>query len=149
MFRLLLEHTTEKGLQKEQRRRNRAPNADYTELDRLHSVAEAALLNPGAEVVICDEGHRIKNSATALTVLLKQVATRRRVVLTGFVLRSDKCNCSYCLIITVQISTAKQPWRVLVHGGLCAPGISWSVRPALGFHVLTCHRLRQRFQQHV
>ena len=42
------------------------------------------LLNPGPEVVICDEGHRIKNSQTNLSIVLNKIKTKRRIVLTGF-----------------------------------------------------------------
>lgn len=46
------------------------------------------LVNPGADVVILDEGHRIKNSATHISTLINQVRTRCRICLTGYPLQN-------------------------------------------------------------
>ena len=42
------------------------------------------LLAPGPELIICDEGHKIKNNNTRMANSLKQVLTKRRVCLTGY-----------------------------------------------------------------
>lgn len=34
------------------------------------------LLNPGADLVVCDEGHRIKNDAAHISLALKKIKTR-------------------------------------------------------------------------
>ncbi|CAG0880380.1 unnamed protein product [Cyprideis torosa] len=41
------------------------------------------LLNPGADILVCDEGHYLKNVKSQLCQSLKDVRTRRRIVLTG------------------------------------------------------------------
>lgn len=46
------------------------------------------LVNPGADVIILDEGHRIKNSATHISALINQVRTRSRICLTGYPLQN-------------------------------------------------------------
>lgn len=53
--------------------------------DEIHE----ALVKPGPDLVICDEGHRIKNSHASISVALKQIRSKRRVVLTGYPLQNN------------------------------------------------------------
>lgn len=40
------------------------------------------MCNPGPDLVVCDEGHRIKNSGSGISKALKQIASGRRLCLT-------------------------------------------------------------------
>ncbi|XP_077986910.1 helicase ARIP4-like [Glandiceps talaboti] len=65
---------------------------DLEEEDRKAEMVAAiqkALVYPGPDLVICDEGHRIKNSHASISQTLKNIQTRRRVVLTGYPLQNN------------------------------------------------------------
>ena len=44
----------------------------YNTLTEMHE----ALIKPGPDLVICDEGHRIKNSHASISKALKNIKTR-------------------------------------------------------------------------
>ncbi|KAI4871343.1 hypothetical protein NFI96_026868 [Prochilodus magdalenae] len=50
---------------------------------------QTALRNPGPDVVICDEGHILRNDATRIFKAMSAIRTRRRVVLTGTPLQNN------------------------------------------------------------
>ncbi|XP_076468714.1 uncharacterized protein LOC143299416 [Babylonia areolata] len=65
---------------------------DVDEEDKNKSLMTdmyGALVNPGPDLVVCDEGHRIKNNHASISQSLKQIRTKRRVVLTGYPLQNS------------------------------------------------------------
>lgn len=57
---------------------------DEEAVTEMENAMVRCLLNPGSDVIVCDEGHRIKSRQANVSVLLKRVRTRRRIVLTGY-----------------------------------------------------------------
>uniref|UniRef100_A0A3B5PW18 RAD54 like 2 n=1 Tax=Xiphophorus maculatus TaxID=8083 RepID=A0A3B5PW18_XIPMA len=65
---------------------------DLDEEDRQQELMkgiEKSISRPGPDVVICDEGHRIKNYHASTSQALKNIRSRRRVVLTGYPLQNN------------------------------------------------------------
>ncbi|KAG0423324.1 hypothetical protein HPB47_000893 [Ixodes persulcatus] len=70
------------------RRRKEEPEDDSRHSQLLQDVYQA-LVNPGPDLVICDEGHRIKNCNASTSAALKSIRTKRRIVLTGYPLQNN------------------------------------------------------------
>ncbi len=96
----------------------------------LFSEIQQALCNPGPDLVVCDEGHRIKNDYTHISQALKRIRTR----LTG---SQILCGCSshisppppFVLQETGRddrVPPTEQSHRVLVHGRLCSTKVPWN-----------------------
>ncbi|CAG2167179.1 unnamed protein product, partial [Oppiella nova] len=93
MFRGLIKSDDKKYAAKQWR------DYDPEELEEMDAKVRRALVDPGPDVVFCDEGHRIKNPKAAISIALKQIKTRRRVILTGTPLQNNLmeywCMCDF------------------------------------------------------
>ncbi|XP_016297515.1 transcriptional regulator ATRX-like [Sinocyclocheilus anshuiensis] len=56
---------------------------------KLKETFQKTLVDPGPDFVICDEGHVLKNEASAVSKAMNSIMTRRRVVLTGTPLQNN------------------------------------------------------------
>ncbi|KAJ8925712.1 hypothetical protein NQ315_009559 [Exocentrus adspersus] len=65
-------------------------NPDNKKLSKkMRNVFCEGLVDPGPDLVVCDEGHLLKNEKTHLSISMNRIKTARRIVLTGTPLQNN------------------------------------------------------------
>lgn len=70
------------------------------ELEETRKKIHQYLLDPGADLVVCDEGHMIKNQKSTTSAAVNKINTKRRIVLTGTPIQNNlkECKSQFILI---------------------------------------------------
>lgn len=68
-------------------------NWSEDELEKVQKAVSKYLLSPGADLVICDEGHTIKNQKSTTSLAVNQIRTKRRIILTGTPIQNNLKEC--------------------------------------------------------
>lgn len=71
---------------------------NFKGLNQYPSIIEE-LIDPGPDLVICDEGHLLKNHNTAISKALSRIKTLRRIILTGTPLQNNLKECMYNILM--------------------------------------------------
>ena len=91
------------------------------------------LVDPGPDIVICDEGHVIKNEKTGISRSLNSLKTKRRVILTGTPLQNNLVE-YHCMVSFVKpnlLGTTKEfknMYENPINNGQCADATDFDMK---------------------
>lgn len=88
---LLAGYEAFRGLVTYHKKKNITLNPD--QIENVRKKVDETLLSPGADIIVCDEGHIIKNSKSAISMSISRVKTKRRIILTGTPIQNNLKEC--------------------------------------------------------
>lgn len=62
---------------------------------KVKESLQTSLVDPGPDLVVCDEGHLLKNEKTSISKAMMKLKTLRRIVLTGTPLQNNLKECEF------------------------------------------------------
>lgn len=120
-------------------------------LSEMKEIIMKCLVKPGPDLVVCDEGHRIKNDKAATSKALKQITTRRRIVLTGYPLQNNMIE-YWCMVDFVKPDYlgTKREYTVYfdkpIAAGQCIDSLP-SEKKIMRYRAHVLHKILQGFVQ--
>jgi len=69
--------------------RNLTNDANKKVKPKMRATFTKCLLDPGADLIICDEGHLLKNEKSAINKAVNRIKTKKRIVLSGTPLQNN------------------------------------------------------------